>query len=176
MADRSAPPGITLGRTVPLVPPLYQTSAYLIPDLEAFDRINNGAEPGFLYVRDCHPNAQLLAAQLAALEGASWIALCGSGMAAVTAVLLSQVGQGDRIVAGNALHFETTHLLKHQLARYGVQTTFVDAGNLDAVREALAQPAQLLWAETISNPLLRVVDIEALAVLARARHCTLVVD
>src|SRR5262245_33059533 len=115
METKSRPEGIATGRTVPLVPPLYQASVYLVPDLDAFDRLSHGQEPGFFYVRDCHPNAKLLAGQLAALEGASWAVLCGSGMAAVTAVLLALVEQGDRIVAGNALHFETAYLLKREL-------------------------------------------------------------
>jgi cystathionine beta-lyase/cystathionine gamma-synthase len=164
------------GRTVPLVPPLYQSSVYRIPDLDVFERINQGNERGFFYVRDRHPNAEFLARQLAAFEGASWVALCGSGMAAITAILLSQVEQGDRIVAGNALHFETAHLLQRGLARYGVQTMFVDVGNLEAVCEALVQPAKLFWVETISNPQLRLADIAALAELCRQCNCRLVVD
>jgi cystathionine beta-lyase/cystathionine gamma-synthase len=176
MAARSASPGIALGRTTPLVSPLYQSSAYLLPDLDAFDRINNGDEAGFFYVRDRHPNGLLLAEQLAALEGASWVALCGSGMAAITATLLALVEQGDRIVAGNPLHFETSHLLKRELGRYGVQTMFIDPRNLDRVREELAPPTKLLWAETMSNPELCLVDIEALATICRERHCLLVVD
>src|SRR5262245_21833988 len=176
MDDKPASRGIALGRTTPLVPPLYQSSAYRLPDLDAFDRINNGDEAGFLYVRDRHPNGLLFAEQLAALEGASWIALCGSGMAAITATLLALVGAGDRIVADYPLHFETSHLLKRELGRYGVQTTFVDARNLDAVREELTPPTRLFWAETMSNPGLRLVDLEALATLCRERHCLLVVD
>src|SRR5437867_2822179 len=92
----SQPP---LGLSTPLVPPLYQSSVYTLPDLDALDRIMNAEEPGFIYARDGHPNARQLADQLAALEGASWAAICGSGMAAITAGLLAVVQQGDRIVA-----------------------------------------------------------------------------
>jgi cystathionine beta-lyase/cystathionine gamma-synthase len=159
-----------------MVTPLYQSSVYHVPDLDAFDRINQGAEHGFFYVRDRHPNAQLLAEHLAVLEGAAWVTPCGSGMAAITATLLALVDKGDRIVAGSSLHFETTHLLRRELARYGVRTTFVDLGDLGAVVEALAQPAKLLMAETISNPHLRLADIEALAAVCRERRCKLVVD
>ena len=176
MAEKDASAVAATGRTIPLVPPLYQSSVYLLPDLDAFDRISTGEEPGFLYVRDCHPNARLLAEQLAVLEGASWVLPSGSGMAAVTAVLLSVVEHGDRIVASDALHFETAHLLRHALARFGVRTTFVDARDLDAVRDALSEPARLLWVETMSNPQLRLVDIEALAAVCHERSCTLVVD
>src|SRR6516164_3918323 len=98
MAEKDASAGAATGRTIPLVPPLYQSSVYLLPDLDAFDRISTGEEPGFLYVRDCHPNARLLAEQLAVMEGASWVLLSGSGMAAISAILLAVVEHGDRIV------------------------------------------------------------------------------
>jgi cystathionine beta-lyase/cystathionine gamma-synthase len=176
MADPSKRSPASLGQTVPLVPPLYQTTVYTVPDLDAYDRIVSGEEPGFFYARDAHPNAHDLAYQLAGVESAAWAAVCGSGMAAITATLLSLTQQGDRIVASNQLYGRTTLLLKQELPRYGVQTTFVDAGDLDAVRRAIAQPAKALFVETMSNPLVRLVDVEALAGIARERNCTFVVD
>src|SRR6266849_6898074 len=176
MAEKRAASGPLLGRTIPLVPPLYQTSVYTVPDLDTYDRIINGEEPGFFYTRDSHPNARHLAEQIARVEGASWAAVCGSSIAAISAPLLSLTQQGDRIVSSASLYGRTAILLKQELARFGVQTTFVDAANLDAVRDALAQPAKLLFVETMSNPLVRLVDIEALAEICRDRQCTLVVD
>jgi len=176
MAEKPAGAGPSLGRTIPLVPPLYQTSVYTVPDLDTYDRIINGEESGFFYARDSHPNARYLAEQIARVEGAAWAAVCASGMAAISATILSLVQQGDRIVASGSLYGRTTILFKQELPRFGVQTTFVDAANLDAVRDALAQPAKLLFAETMSNPLVRLVDIEALAKICRERQCTLVVD
>jgi cystathionine beta-lyase/cystathionine gamma-synthase len=176
MAEKRAAGGPPLGRTIPLVPPLYQTSVYIVPDLDTYDRIINGEEPGFFYARDSHPNARHLAEQIAQVEGASWAAVCASGMAAISATILSLVQQGDRIVASASLYGRTTILFKQELPRFGVQTTFVDAANLDAIRDALAQPAKLLLVETMSNPLVRLVDIEALAKICRERQCTLVVD
>src|SRR5207247_6051482 len=92
-------PGNPLGESVPLVPPLYQSSVYTLPDLDALDRIMNAEEPGFIYARDGHPNARFLADQLAGLEGAAWSVICGSGMASISAILLATVQQGDRVVA-----------------------------------------------------------------------------
>lgn len=165
-----------LGHSVPLVPPLYQSSVYTLPDLDALDRIMNAEEPGFVYARDGHPNARHLAAELAELEGATWAAVCGSGMAAITAALLPFVQQNDRIVASNRLYGRTTQLLNQELVRYGVQTTFVDSSDLDQVRAALQTPAKILFVETLSNPLLRLVDIEALARISHEHNCLLVVD
>jgi cystathionine beta-lyase/cystathionine gamma-synthase len=165
-----------LGESTPLVPPLYQSSVYTLPDLDALDRITNQEAPGFIYARDGHPNARRLAEQLAAAEGAAWAAVCGSGMAAISAILLAVLKQGDRLVASNRLYGRTTQLLDGELGRFGVKTTFVDSGDLDAVRAALAEPAKVLFVETMSNPLLRLVDVAALAELARERRCLLIVD
>src|SRR5262245_47551828 len=163
MADKTSAPRLDLGRTTPLVPPLYQTSVYTVPDLDTYDRIINGEESGYFYARDSHPNARHLADQIAEWEGATWAAVCASGMAAISATILSLTQQGDRIVASASLYGRTTILLKQELSRYGVQTTFVDTSNLNAVQDALSQSAKLLLVETMSNPLVRLVDIDGLA-------------
>jgi cystathionine beta-lyase/cystathionine gamma-synthase len=166
----------SLGQSKPLVMPLYQSSVYTLPDLDTLDRIINAQEPGFIYARDGHPNARRLAEQLALLEGGVWAVVCGSGMAAISALVLALVQKGERIVASDRLYGRTTQLLDKELTRYGVETAFVDCGNLDAVAAALERGARLLLVETISNPLLRLVDVEALARLAHERGCQLVVD
>src|SRR6185436_19160097 len=109
-------PSDNLGETRPLVPPLYQSSVYTLPDLDALDRIMNAEEPGFIYARDAHPNARHLASLLADLEGAKWGVVCGSGMAAISAVILATVQQGQRIVASNRLYGRTTQLLDQELS------------------------------------------------------------
>ncbi len=169
-------PAEALGPSSPLVPPLYQSAVYTLPDLDALDRVTDGAEPGFIYQRDAHPNAQLLAADLAALEGADWGLVCGSGMGAICALVLPHLKQGDRVVASDRLYGRTAQLFNQELPRFGVQTTFIDTNDLDAVRAALQTPSRILYAETISNPLLRVADLQALAGLAHERDCLLVVD
>jgi cystathionine beta-lyase/cystathionine gamma-synthase len=174
--DKTEKSPSALGRSVPLVPPLYQSSVYTLPDLDTLDLIMDGAEAGFIYARDGHPNAQLLASQIAALEKADWAVLCGSGMAAISAVLLALVNQGDRIVASNFLYGKTMQLLRDELPRYGVATTFVDPGQLDQVRQAVQQSAKVLFVETLSNPLLRAVNLPALVELTRKTDCLLVVD
>jgi cystathionine beta-lyase/cystathionine gamma-synthase len=178
MADRepdgsSFPP---LGPSQPLVPPLYQSSVYTLPDLDALDAILNGEEPGYIYARDSHPNARHLADLLARLEGGTWGLICGSGMAAISAVLLSLVQHGDRILASNRLYGRTTQLLMEELSRFGVRTTWVDTCDLAKVRAAFAEPARVLFVETMSNPLCRVVDLPALAGLAKDHDCRFIVD
>ncbi len=167
---------LPLGPTVPLAPPLYPSSVYNLPDLDALDRVSDGLDPGFIYARDGHPNARIRADQLAALEGGSWAVVCGSGMAAITAAFLAFVSAGDRIVASNRLYGRTSKFLNQQISRFGVRTETVDCNDLDAVRAALATPAKVLFVETISNPLCRSVDLPALADIAHAAGAKLVVD
>jgi cystathionine beta-lyase/cystathionine gamma-synthase len=173
MAAKTTP---DLGASTPLVPPLYQSSVFTLPDLDALDRITNAEEPGFIYARDAHPNARHLAARLAVLEGAEWGLVTGSGMAALSAILLATLEKGQRVVAGNRLYGRTTQLLLQELNRFGVETTIIDANDLAEVEKALARPARLLLVETLSNPLLRVCDVAALARLAHAKGALLVVD
>src|SRR5271155_2209465 len=111
-----------LGRSTPLAPPLYQSSVYTLPDLDALDRIVDGDEPGFIYARDGHPNARQLGEELARIEAAEWATICGSGMAAISAILLATVQDGDRVVASNRLYGRTAQLLGQELVRFGVQT------------------------------------------------------
>jgi len=169
-------PDPVLGPSVPLVPPLYQSSVYNLPDLDALDRVMNGQEPGFIYARDGHPNSKSLADKLAALESAKWALVCGSGMAALSAAFLGHVSSGDRVIASNRLYGRTTKLLRQELNRFGVQTSVVDCNDLSAVRTAFAEPARVLFVETMSNPLCRTVDVPALAEIARQNNAKLVVD
>jgi cystathionine beta-lyase/cystathionine gamma-synthase len=171
MADRR-----DLGVSVPLATPLYQSSVYTLPDLDALDRIYNAEASGYIYARDAHPNGRQLGAQLTALEGGKWGIVTGSGMAAISAILLPVLNQGGRVVAGNRLYGRTVQLLSQELPRFGVSTTFVDANDLDQVRNALEQSARVLFVETMSNPLVRVPDLPRLADLAHARDCLFFVD
>ncbi len=165
-----------LGASFPLVPPLYQSSVYTLPDLDALDRIMDGEEPGYIYARDGHPNARMLAAKLAHYEGGQWGVITGSGMAAISAILLATLQNGNRVVASNRLYGRTTTLLEQELTRFGIKTVFVDTNNLDEVRRALRSRTRMLFVETMSNPLLRVADLRQLAVLAHENSCLFVVD
>jgi cystathionine gamma-synthase len=165
-----------LGASTPLTPPLYPSAVYTLPDLDALDRILDGKESGFIYARDAHPNARRLAEQLAKCAGARWALTMSSGMAAISALVLANVEHGQRIVASNRLYGRTTQLFQQELPRLGVRTSFVDTSDLEQVRHALQTPARLLFVETLSNPLLRVADLPALADLAHEAKCLLAVD
>jgi cystathionine beta-lyase/cystathionine gamma-synthase len=133
-------------------------------------------EPGYFYARDAHPNSHELGRQLAELEESSWSVVCASGMAAISGIALTQLNQGDRVVASNRLYGRTTQLFAQEFARYGIGCELVDCNDLEAVRTALAKPARMLFVETVSNPLLRVADVPALAEITLQNDCLLVVD
>jgi cystathionine gamma-synthase len=169
-------PDPLLGASAPLAPPIYPSAVYHLPDLDALDRVYDGSVPGFVYARDGHPNSARLAEKLAAKERARWAVVCSSGMGALATGCLTVLEAGDRVVASDQLYGRTNQLLRAELARFGVTTEFIDVGDLARVREALRSPAKLLVVETISNPLLRVSDVPALAEIAHAAGCRLLVD
>jgi len=166
-----------LGPTAPLVPPIYPSAVYALPDLDALDAVSDGTQPGYIYARDAHPNADILAADLAALEGGGWGVVCGSGMAALSAAFLALLAAGDTVLASDQLYGRTSQLLKTQLSRFGVTTVSVDVSNLTAARTAAAtHRPKVVYVETMSNPLCRVADLPALAEIAHAAGARLVVD
>jgi cystathionine beta-lyase/cystathionine gamma-synthase len=172
MPDHQPP----LGATAPLVPPLYTASVYTIPDLDSLDRIYNSEEPGFIYARDAHPNARALASQLAEIEAGEWGLVTGSGMAAISAILLAVASPERKFLASNRLYGRTVQLFRQEFPRFGVETEFVDACDLAQVKRALAAKPSMFFVETISNPMLRVVDLAALVDLTRQAGTLLVVD
>lgn len=166
-----------LGRTTPLVPPVYPAAVYTLPDLDALDAVSDGAQPGYIYSRDAHPNADILSADLTALEGGTWGVVCGTGMAALSAAFVGLLAAGDTVLASDQLYGRTSQLLKTQLSRFGVKTVSMDVCDLNATRSAAeSHRPKMLYVETVSNPLCRVADLPALAEIAHAAGARLVVD
>lgn len=161
----------------PAVAPVFLASVYTFAGLEQLERVYAGAEPGYVYSRQGNPNVAALEEAVAALEGAETAVAAASGLGAVLAVVLTLAGTGDTVVAAADLYGGTVRLLAHELARLGIRTRFVPAGDPAAVRRALEEPGvRLLLVETVTNPLCRLVDVPALAALARAAGVPLVVD
>lgn len=132
-----------------------------------FERGEDGSYPGgFDYSRTGNPNRAALEAALAALEGGADAVAFPSGMAATFAVIFS-LSPGDHVVAADDAYYGTGVLLREQFAERGVEASFVDMTDLDAVRAAMRPNTRLVWMETPSNPLIRVSDIEAIAGIAR---------
>lgn len=154
--------------TSPLAPPLQLSAVYRVADLSQIDALYQGEESGYFYARDGHPNAAQLAARLAALEGAEAGLVCASGMAAESAVFLSCLGQGDEVAVSDGLYGRTVALVGRELARFGVGHRVFDATRPETLRPALTPRTRVIFAETLSNPLVRLADIPGLAEVARS--------
>jgi cystathionine gamma-synthase len=162
--------------TTPLVPPIVASAVFVARDADHMNRVYEGQEPGFTYAREGSPNAELLAAKIAGLEGAECGFITSSGMSALAAIVLGLLRAGDHIVAGNQLYGRTLRLVSQELPRLGFAADCVDATDIAAVERALRPNTRLLLVEVVSNPLLRIPDIAALSAVARARGVLLVVD
>ena len=157
--------------------PIYQAVTFASASADELDAVTTGAVPGYSYSRIDNPTATALADAVAELEGAEAGYVFASGMAAIHAALVSLVRAGDRIVCTKAVYGSTRSLLLHVLGPLGVTVDFVDATDLDAVEAMLAAgPVRVLYAETLSNPTIVVVDHAALAGLAHRHGATYVVD
>ena len=140
---------------------------------EIFDHEIEGC---FLYSRHLNPSSDYLSQSLALMEGTEAAQVTGSGMAAITCVLMQLCAQGDEIVSSRTIYGGTYAFMKNFFPRYGVNTTFVNITDLDAVRKAITPKTKVIYCETVSNPLLEVADIPALRKLADEHGCKLVVD
>lgn len=156
-------PDPTTGATIV---PIYQTSTYT--------QMRVGEHKGFDYSRTINPTRLALERQLASLEGARFASAFASGMAATSAVL-GLLSAGDHAVVSDDLYGGTYRLFSRVLERYGITFTYVDMSDLAAVRAAVSPATKLFWVETPTNPLLRIVDIAAIASLRRAEQ-VIVVD
>ena len=162
---------------IPTVTPIYTASTFLYEDLDRMDAALGGAEGLFVYGRYGNPTTEALETAVAALEEQEAALAFGSGMAALHVALLSCVEAGDRIVASRDLYGQTITLLRLVFGALGVETEFVDILDLDQVEAALAKGrVRVVLCETISNPLLRVTDLPALAELTHRYGARLIVD
>jgi cystathionine gamma-synthase len=141
-----------------------------------FEReVAGGYTDGHSYTRSGNPNRRALETAFALLEGGKEAFAFASGMAATSAVLHT-LSAGDHVILPDDLYHGTRDLVRHVLHRWGLQATFLDMQATDRVAEALRPNTRLVWAETPSNPSLKMVDLAALAVVAHAGKALLAVD
>ncbi len=162
--------------TRPLMAPIYQGSVFEVESLELLDDIYAGSRDGFIYSRDANPNVETLERVVAELENADDAVAFASGMGAIGNTLLSMVETGDTVLAGDVLYGGTNLLLRQHLPRLGVRVEFVDVTDLGLVERALEGSPKVILVESITNPLLRLTDVEGIARLAGERGVRVVVD
>lgn len=164
-------------RPQPVVPPIYQTVNFRLDETSYDDIRATGGLNEYWYSRFRNPTVDAAAAQIARLEGAEAGLMTSSGMAAIAVVLLTFLKAGDRVVAARELYGDTRDLLERDLRQLGITVDLVGAADLDGWRQAVGRaPVAVLYAESISNPQLRLLDVPVLADLAREAGARLVVD
>lgn len=147
--------------------PIFQTSTYA--------QESPGVHQGHEYGRVTNPTRSALEANLAALESASH-GICFSSGVAATDSIVRCLRPGDHIVASNDLYGGTYRLMREVFGPFGIESDFIDMSSMEEVERAFRSSTRLLWIETPTNPLLRIVDIETLSDLARAKGAVSVVD
>ena len=155
---------------------LYLTSSFVQPDAETC--AHNFANPadGYTYTRTGNPTVSSFEQRLAALEGAEAAVATASGMSAILLLCMGLLKAGDHIVCSRSMFGSTIRLLGMDMARFGIEATFVPQTDLAAWRAAIRPNTKLLFAETPTNPLTDLCDIAALAELAHATGALLAVD
>ncbi len=160
----------------PLTPPIYQTNVYVFEDMETVESVWEHKTAGFVYGRYGTGNHTMLEELVAGLEGAEAAVACASGMGATTAILLGLFQAGDHIVSARDLYGSTAAFLTEEGRRLGVEATFVDATDASQILAAFRPNTRAVFVEALSNPLLRLVDLAAIADDVRRRGAELIVD
>ena len=156
--------------------PIFTTSSFVFASAAEAAARFAGESPGNIYSRFTNPTVQAFEARLAALEGGAACVATASGMSAIVATCMGLLQAGDHIVASQSLFGSTTMLFDKYLARFGIQTTYVDLADRSAWAAAIRPETRLLFLETPSNPLTEMAAIAPLADLAHAHGCLLAVD
>ena len=159
-----------------VVPPIYQTSTFKFESAQHGASLFAGERRGYIYTRMANPTVEAMENAIAGLEGGYKALGCGSGMAAIHTVFASLTSAGDHILCSAAVYGPTTTLLNTVMNKFGVESTFVDTSNIEAVKKAVRPNTKVLYIETPGNPTLAITDIHAMAEIAHNNNAVLVVD
>ena len=156
--------------------PIYQSTSYVFNNSDHAANLFSLKELGFIYTRLNNPTNQILQERLAALEGGIGAVVFASGTAAISTGLLTLLKADDHVVASSSLYGGTYNLLKVTLPRLGITTTFVDASDPDSFAKATQENTRAFFVESLGNPKLDVLDLEAISVHAKAARVPFIVD
>ncbi|NNF92715.1 MAG: aminotransferase class I/II-fold pyridoxal phosphate-dependent enzyme [Boseongicola sp.] len=160
----------------PVVTPIQPSVVYASEDADALDAQYEGRTKGYTYAREGHPNAEVLAGLIDGMEGAERGIVVGSGMAAVSVALLANLNAGDHVIGADQLYGRSLRLMRDDLPRFGIETSLVDPTDPEGLARAIRPETQMILLETVSNPTLRVADLEGAVALARQHGVLLAVD
>jgi O-acetylhomoserine (thiol)-lyase len=156
--------------------PIFQTVSYAYKTAQELADVFDGRAPGYIYTRIANPTTTALEARLTQLEDGIGCIATSSGMAAIASVVMGLLKTGDELVAAFGIFGGTVSLFQNTLARFGVKTTFVDAGLTEEFKKAITKNTKLIFIETIGNPKMDVPDIPAVADIAKQANIPFVVD
>ncbi len=156
--------------------PIYQTTSYVFNDADHAASLFNLSESGFIYTRLNNPTNDILEQRLAVLEGGIAAVVTASGTAAINTTLLTLLKAGDHIVASSSLYGGTYNLLNVTLPRFGITTTFVDPSDAQNFKDAVQENTRVFFVESLGNPKLDVLDLQAISLQAKAYKVPLIVD
>lgn len=160
-----------------LATPIYRTSTFIFDSAEQGGRRFALEEPGYIYTRLGNPTNAEVEEKVAILEGAEAAVSAASGMGAISSSLWSALKAGDHVLASDTLYGCTFALLNHGLPRFGIEVTFVDTADLQAVKNAMKPNTRVVYLETPANPTLKITDIEAISKIAHENeNCLVFVD
>jgi O-acetylhomoserine (thiol)-lyase len=166
------PDPVTGARAVPI----YQTTSYVFDDSDHAAALFNLESPGHIYSRISNPTVGVLEERIAALEGGVGAVCTASGHAALFLAIATLMDSGGHIVSSAALYGGSLNLFRLTLPRFGITTSFVNPRDIDGFRKAIRPETRLVFAETIGNPGLEVLDVPALAAVAHEAKLPLLVD
>jgi methionine-gamma-lyase len=156
--------------------PIYTASLFAFSDADEAAAVHNYQKEGYFYGRLGNPTQSALEKTLAELENGEDALALASGMAAVSAAVLSVARSGDHIVAPDSMYSTTTNFFKHLSENFGIGVTFVDASNAENYRTAARPETRIFWIETPSNPLLRITDIRCITAASKELGVTSIAD
>ncbi|MEK6215794.1 MAG: PLP-dependent transferase, partial [Boseongicola sp.] len=160
----------------PVATPIQPSVVYASADPDALDRQYAGHDKGYTYAREGHPNAEVLAGLIDRMESTSGGTIASSGMAAVTLALLSVLKAGDHALGADQLYGRSLRMMTEELPRLGIEASLFDPTDLSAAKATIRPNTRLILVETVSNPTLRIADLDGLIGLASARNILVVVD
>jgi len=160
----------------PLNVPIVQTANFRFDRADVYAEVINERAEGWVYTRLGNPTVAAFESAIAELEGGERAVAFASGMAAISSAVIAHVQAGDHVVSSKAIYGGTHGLMSGYLPRWGVEVTYVDTNDLEAVRAAMRPGTKLLYTETIGNPTLRVPDIAALGDIAHAAGALMMID
>lgn len=158
------------------VAPVYRTSTYVMKNVDHAIRVGYGEEFGYSYSRFENPTVDALERKIASLEGAETALALASGMAAISTALMANLQQGDHLVIGDVIYGCTYGFVRDILPTYGIEITMVDMADTENIKKAMKPNTKVVYVETPSNPVLKVIDIEKAAEIAHAHGAKLFVD